>query len=99
MARCGAERGLPVRTGPGGSRGLVSPGAIAVSALAGPVLGVATGAATLGILAHHARSNREFRRALALASAGRRDEALTAVQALEARHLGEQFPPFIDYLT
>jgi hypothetical protein len=79
--------------------GIVSLGAVAVAALAGPILGVATGATTLAILAHHARSGREFRRALALASAGRRDEALAAVQALEARHLGEQFPPFIDYLT
>jgi tetratricopeptide (TPR) repeat protein len=79
--------------------GIVGLGAVAVTALAGPVLGIATGAATLGILAHHARAGREFRRALALASAGRRDEALAAVQALEGRHLGEQFPPFIDYLT
>src|SRR5688572_30593174 len=79
--------------------GVVGLGAVAITALAGPVLGVAAGASTLGILVWHARAGREFRRALALASAGRRDEALEVVTALESRHLGEQFPPFIDYLT
>jgi len=74
-------------------------GAAAITALAGPIFGVAAGAGTLGILLWHARAGREFRRALALASAGKRDEALAVVTALEGRHLGEQFPPFIDYLT
>jgi hypothetical protein len=79
--------------------GVVGMGAVAITALAGPILGVAAGASTLGILVWHARAGREFRKALALASAGRRDEALAVVTALEGRHLGEQFPPFIDYLT
>ena len=79
--------------------GLVGVGSAAMAALAGPVVGVATGIATLATLAWHARAGREFRRALAMASAGRRDDALAAVAALEKRHLGDQFPPFIDYLS
>lgn len=78
--------------------GLVIAGSAAMSVLAGPVIGAATGLVTLTTLAFHARAGREFRRALAMASAGRRDDALAAVAALEKRHLGEQFPPFIDYL-
>jgi len=79
--------------------GLVAVGSAAMAALAGPVIGVATGVATIATLGWHARAGREFRRALAMASAGRRDDALAAVAALEKRHLGEQFPPFIDYLS
>jgi hypothetical protein len=73
--------------------------ALAVGALAGPLIGVLGGASALGVLAHQARSGRAFRHALALASAGRRDEAIAAVAELERRHVGDQFPPFIDYLT
>jgi hypothetical protein len=79
--------------------GLVTVGSIAMAAIAGPIVGAATGVATLATLVWHARAGREFRRALAMASAGRRDDALAAVAALEKRHLGEQFPPFIDYLS
>jgi hypothetical protein len=79
--------------------GLVAIGTVAGAAIAGPIIGAATGAAALATLAWHARAGREFRRALAMASAGRRDDALAAVAALERRHLGEQFPPFIDYLS
>lgn len=79
--------------------GLVVAGATAMAAIAGPIVGLATGLATMATLAWHARAGREFRRALALASAGRRDDAIVAVAALEKRHLGEQFPPFIDYLA
>jgi hypothetical protein len=79
--------------------GLVAVGSVAMAALAGPVIGAATGVATLATLAWHARAGREFRRALALASAGRRDDALAAVAGLEKHRLGEQFPPFLDYLS
>ena len=79
--------------------GVVAVGAAATSVLVGPVIGAVAGAATLATLAWHARAGREFRRALALASAGRRDEAIAVVATLEKRHLGEQFPPFVDYLS
>ncbi len=79
--------------------GMVGMTAVAVGALAGPLIGVLGGAGALGALIVQARAGRAFRKALALASAGRRDEALAAVAELERRHVGDQFPPFIDYLT
>lgn len=79
--------------------GAVGAGAVAVGVLAGPLVGVVAGLVTAGMLGYQARVGRELRRALALASAGRRDEALAAVAALERRRLGDQFPMFLDYLS
>lgn len=79
--------------------GVVSVGAGAIGVLIGPIAGAVVGAVTLGFLVWQLRHGREFQRALALASAGRRDEAYAIVESLERRQLGNQFPPFIDYLA
>ncbi len=78
---------------------VVSVGAGAIGVLVGPIAGAVVGVVTLGFLIWQLRHGREFQRALALASAGRRDEAYQIVEALERRQLGNQFPPFIDYLA
>jgi hypothetical protein len=78
---------------------VVGVGAGAIGVLVGPIAGVVVGAVTLGFLVWQLRHGREFQRALALASAGRRDEAYAIVEGLERRQLGNQFPPFIDYLA
>ncbi len=78
---------------------VVGIGAGAVGVLVSPIAGVLVGAVTMGFLVWQLRHGREFQRALALASAGRRDEAYAIVTTLEGRQLGNQFPPFIDYLA
>jgi tetratricopeptide (TPR) repeat protein len=78
---------------------VVGVGAGAIGILVGPLAGLVVGAITLGFLVWQLRHGREFQRALALASAGRRDEAYAIVAELERRQLGNQFPPFIDYLA
>jgi hypothetical protein len=78
---------------------VVGIGAGAVGVLVSPIAGVLVGAATMGFLLWQLRHGRQFQRALALASAGRRDEAYAIVTELEGRQLGNQFPPFIDYLA
>ncbi len=78
---------------------VVGVGAGAVGVLVSPIAGVLVGAFTMGFLVWQLRHGREFQRALALASAGRRDEAYAIVTGLERRQLGNQFPPFIDYLA
>lgn len=86
-------------TGWGVVGSVVTVGAGAIGVLVGPIAGVVVGAVTLGFLVWQLRHGREFQRALALASAGRRDEAFAIVEGLERRQLGNQFPPFIDYLA
>jgi hypothetical protein len=84
----------------GAAGGMVGIGSAVLAALTGPVFGVAVGVSAMGLLLWHARRASELKRVLTLASAGRRDEALAAVSALEARRPGDRLlPPFIDYLT
>jgi tetratricopeptide (TPR) repeat protein len=78
---------------------VVGVGAGAIGVLMTPVAGLVVGAMTLGFLVWQLRHGRDFQKALALASAGRRDEAFAIVSELERRQLGNQFPPFIDYLA
>lgn len=78
---------------------VVGVGAGAIGVLVAPVAGVLVGAMTMGFLLWQLRHGRDFQKALALASAGRRDEAYAIVGELERRQLGNQFPPFIDYLA
>jgi hypothetical protein len=78
---------------------VVGVGAGAIGVLVSPIAGVVVGLMTMGFLVWQLRHGRDFQRALALASAGRRDEAFAIVQELERRQLGNQFPPFIDYLA
>ncbi|MCA9679503.1 MAG: hypothetical protein H6708_28670 [Kofleriaceae bacterium] len=78
---------------------VVGVGAGAVGVLVSPIAAIVVGAMTMGFLLWQLRHGREFQRALALASAGRRDEAFAIVTELERRQLGNQFPPFIDYLA
>ena len=78
---------------------VVGVGAGAIGVLVSPIAGLVVGAMTMGFLVWQLRHGRDFQRALALASAGRRDEAFAIVQELERRQLGNQFPPFIDYLA
>lgn len=78
---------------------VVGVGAGAIGVLLSPFAGVIVGAMTMGFLLWQLRHGREFQRALALASAGRRDDAFAIVTELESRQLGNQFPPFIDYLA
>jgi hypothetical protein len=78
---------------------VVGVGAGAIGVLVSPIAGIVVGMMTMGFLIWQLRHGREFQRALALASAGRRDEAFAIVSELERRQLGNQFPPFIDYLA
>jgi len=78
---------------------VVGVGAGAIGVLMTPIAGLVVGAMTMGFLIWQLRHGRDFQRALALASAGRRDEAFAIVSELEGRQLGNQFPPFIDYLA
>src|SRR5688500_10059740 len=78
---------------------VVGVGAGAVGVLVSPIVGLVVAGMTMGFLVWQVRHGRDFQRALALASAGRRDEAFAIVTELEKRQLGNQFPPFIDYLA
>src|SRR5690349_1472032 len=86
-------------TGWGVVGSVVGVGAGAIGVLVSPIAGIVVGFMTMGFLIWQLRHGRDFQKALALASAGRRDEAFAIVNALERRQLGNQFPPFIDYLA
>jgi tetratricopeptide (TPR) repeat protein len=78
---------------------VVGVGAGTIGVLVAPAVGAVVGAVTLATLAWQLRHGRELQRALALASSGRREEAMALVERLQRRQLGEPFPPVLDYLA
>ncbi len=78
--------------------GVAGVGVIAVAALAGPLVGLISGGVFAGMMWRQTRAWRRAREALVLASAGRRDEALAAVERLEHGRVAEPLRPFLFYL-
>lgn len=86
-------------------RGWLAMGSIAGGAmllttvvLGSPVGGALGVAVAMLAVAWRARHGADLRRALALASAGRRDEALQIVRSIDARKPPAEVRPFVDYL-
>lgn len=73
-------------------------GVAAVAALAGPLVGLLSGGVFAAMMWRQTRAWRKAREALVLASAGRRDEALAAVERLEQGRVAEPLRPFLFYL-
>jgi hypothetical protein len=67
--------------------------------LASPIVGVLSAGTVLGLTLWQSRHGRAIRRALVLASAGRRDQAREVVAGLEQRRLPPPFQPLVDYLA
>jgi tetratricopeptide (TPR) repeat protein len=78
--------------------GVAGVGVIAVGALAGPLVGLVSGVVFGAMMWRQTRAWRKAREALVLASAGRRDEALAAVERLESGRIAEPLRPFLFYL-
>ncbi|MEZ4400486.1 MAG: hypothetical protein R3B06_10735 [Kofleriaceae bacterium] len=78
--------------------GVAGIGVAAMSLASGPLIGAVAAALFGAVLWRQSRAWRRARGALVLASAGRRDEALAAVEALESGRVGEPLRPFLAYL-
>ncbi len=78
--------------------GVAGVGVIAVAVLAGPLIGMVSGGVFAAMMWRQTRAWRRAREALVLASAGRRDEALAAVERLEQGRIAEPLRPFLFYL-
>lgn len=78
--------------------GVAGVGVIAVAALAGPLVGLLSGGVFAAMMWRQTRAWRRAREAQVLASAGRRDDALAAVERLEQGRVAEPLRPFLYYL-
>ena len=81
-----------------GAGGVAGLSMAAITTLMGPIIGLLTGAIFGGLMIRQTRAWRRARHALVLASAGRRDEALTEVAKLERGAVSEPMRPFLHYL-
>ncbi len=78
--------------------GVAGVGITAMAILSGPLFGLVAGGLFAGVMWRQSRAWRRARAALVLASAGRRDEALAAVEKLEAGRVADTLRPFLAYL-
>ncbi|MBK7077229.1 MAG: hypothetical protein IPH44_33550 [Myxococcales bacterium] len=78
--------------------GVAGIGVAAMAIASGPIFGVVAGGVFAAVMWRQSRSWRRARGALVLASAGRRDEALAAVEAIERGRVAEPLRPFLAYL-
>lgn len=78
--------------------GVAGVGVTAMAILSGPIFGLAAGALFAAVMWRQSRAWRRARAALVLASAGRRDEALSAVETLERGRVADTLRPFLSYL-
>lgn len=78
--------------------GVAGVGVTAMAILSGPVFGLVAGGLFAAVMWRQSRAWRKARAALVLASAGRRDEALAAVEALERGRVADTLRPFLAYL-
>ncbi|MBP8810948.1 MAG: hypothetical protein KBG48_18660 [Kofleriaceae bacterium] len=78
--------------------GVAGVGVAALSLATGPLFGALAGGVFALLMWRQSQAWRSARAALVLASAGRRDEALAAVDALERGRTAEPLRPFLAYL-
>jgi tetratricopeptide (TPR) repeat protein len=78
--------------------GVVGVGVAAMTIVAGPIAGVIAGTAFTFMMWRQSRAWRSARAALVLASAGRRDDALAAVDLVEQGRVAAPLRPFLAYL-
>jgi len=78
--------------------GVAGVGVAAMSIVSGPIFGIVAGSVFAALMWRQSQAWRRARGALVLASAGRRDEALAAVVAIERGRVGEALRPFLAYL-
>ncbi len=78
--------------------GVAGIGVGAMSIASGPFFGIIAGGVFAFVMWRQSRAWRRARGALVLASAGRRDEALASVTALEKGRVADGLRPFLSYL-